>query len=242
MTATNALTVRRADERGRTCLAWLDSHHSFSFGHYHDPAHMRFGPLRVINDDTVAPNEGFAEHPHREMEILTWVLEGGLEHRDSLGSGSVIRPGDAQIMSAGTGIRHSEFNASSTEPVRFLQIWIEPQSPGLPPRYEERHFDGATRDGALCLIASPDARDRSAKVFQDAWVYATLLSDAQTVTHTLDAGRRAWVQVATGAVMLNGELLNAGDGASLVVNAPTELALSSCSDEVVSEALLFDLS
>jgi len=215
-TAAEGMIVRRAAERGRTVLDWLDSRHSFSFGHYYDPEHVSFGPLRVINEDRVAAGAGFGAHGHRDMEILTYVLSGGLAHRDSLGNGSVIRPGDVQRMSAGTGIRHSEYNASDTEPVHFLQIWIEPNARGIKPGYEEKHFPEAERRGRLRIIAARDGRGGALSLHQDADVYAALLDRNDRVTHHPAGTRQIWVQVARGGVDVNGVALEAGDGAGLV--------------------------
>lgn len=231
------LTLRKSDERGHANLGWLDSRHSFSFGHYHDPKHMGFGPLRVINDDRVAPGGGFATHPHSDMEIISYVLEGRLAHKDSLGTGSVIRPGDVQRMSAGTGIRHSEFNASKTEPVHFLQIWIIPERNGLAPGYEQKTFADAEKRGKLRLVGSRDGRDGSVTIHRDVDLYASLLSAGETVTHQLPAGRGAWVQVARGSLILNGERLAEGDG--VAVSTPGALRLEGVDD---AEALLFDMA
>jgi len=231
------LTLRKSDERGRADFGWLDSRHSFSFGHYHDPKHMGFGPLRVINDDRVAPGGGFPTHPHSDMEIISYVLEGGLAHKDSLGTGSVIRPGDVQRMSAGTGIRHSEFNASKSEPAHFLQIWIIPERKGLAPGYEQKAFAETEKRGKLRLVGSGDGRDGSVTIHRDVDLYATLLSAGQAVTHELRAGRGAWVQVARGSITLNGERLTEGDGVS--VSSPATLRLDSVED---AEALLFDMA
>jgi quercetin 2,3-dioxygenase len=230
------IAVRRAGERGRTRTGWLDSRHTFSFGHYQDPAFQGFGDLLVINDDTVAPAGGFGTHGHRDMEILTYVLSGGLEHKDSLGTGSVIRAGEAQRMSAGTGIRHSEFNASKTEPVRFLQLWILPEREGLAPGYEQKPYSAAQKRGRLQPIAAPDARQGALTLHQDAVVYATVLGGAP-VTHAVAAGRRAWVQVATGALTLNGIALHEGDGAAIADEATLTLA-----GAPEAEALVFDLA
>ena len=182
------IQVRRANERGRAAFGWLDSRHTFSFGEYHDPKHMGFGPLRVINDDRVQPGAGFGTHGHRDMEILSYVLEGALEHKDSLGTGSVIRPGDVQRMTAGTGIQHSEFNPTAREPVHFLQIWIEPERDGLAPSYEEKHFADGERRNQLRLIASHDGRDGSLRIHQDADVYAALLDEGKTRRATAARG------------------------------------------------------
>jgi len=229
--------IRKSEDRGKANFGWLDSRHSFSFGHYYDPGHMGFGPLRVINEDRVAPGEGFPEHPHSDMEIVSYVLEGALEHRDSLGTGSVIRPGDVQRMSAGKGIRHSEFNASRSEPVHFLQIWIIPERRGLEPGYEQKSFPDEEKRGRLRLVASRDGREGSVKVHQDASLYATILGKGQRVAHELAAGRLAWVQVAKGAALLNGEALEAGDGASIDVSGTLEL--EGVRD---AEVLLFDMA
>jgi redox-sensitive bicupin YhaK (pirin superfamily) len=198
---------------------------------------MGFGSLRVINDDRVAPGGGFATHPHSDMEIISYVLEGGLAHKDSLGTGSVIRPGDVQRMSAGTGIRHSEFNASKTEPVHFLQIWIIPERNGLAPGYEQKTFADAEKRGKLRLVGSRDGRDGSVTIHRDVDLYATLLSAGETVTHQLSAGRGAWVQVARGSLILNGERLAEGDG--VAVSTPGALRLEGVDD---AEALLFDMA
>lgn len=230
------LTLRKSEERGRADFGWLDSRHSFSFGHYYDEKHMGFGPLRVINDDRVAPGGGFAPHPHSDMEIISYVLDGALEHRDSLGTGSVIRPGDVQRMSAGTGIRHSEFNASKSEPVHFLQIWIIPEKKGLAPAYEQKAFGESEKRGQFRLVGSRDGRDGSVTIHQDVDLHATLLSEGQVVTHALQSGRAAWVQVARGTVTLNGEPLREGDG--VAIQTPGALRLEASSD---SEVLLFDM-
>ncbi|MGQ9371347.1 pirin family protein [Azospirillum sp. ST 5-10] len=231
------IVVRPAEERGAVDFGWLDSHHTFSFGHYHDPRHMGFGALRVINDDRVAPGGGFGAHPHRDMEIISYVLDGALEHKDSLGTGSVIRPGDVQRMSAGTGIVHSEFNHSASDPVHFLQIWIIPESRGLAPGYEQRSFPAAERQGAARLVASRDGRDGSLTVHQDVDLYATLLGAGGTVALDLRPGRRAWVQVARGAVTLDGTPLKEGDGAAV-----TDAARLTLASEHGAEALVFDLA
>jgi redox-sensitive bicupin YhaK (pirin superfamily) len=232
------LTLRKAEERGRANFGWLDSRHSFSFGHYYDPDHMGFGPLRVINDDRVAPAGGFPTHPHGDMEIVSYVLEGGLAHKDSLGTGSVIKPGDVQRMSAGTGIRHSEFNASKTEPVHFLQIWILPERPGLDPSYEQKTFLPEEKRGRLRLVGSRDGREGSVKIHQDVDLYATLLGDGESVSHALKPGRKAWVQVAKGTASLNGEQLYPGDGVG--VDEPGNLELAGTSED--AEILLFDMA
>jgi redox-sensitive bicupin YhaK (pirin superfamily) len=231
------ITIRPSAERGVTDFGWLDSKHSFSFGEYMDYDHMGFHSLRVINDDKVAPGGGFPTHPHRDMEIITWVLSGALEHKDSLGTGSVIRAGDVQRMTAGTGIQHSEFNASKSEPVHLLQIWIYPEKRGLTPGYAQESFPGEKRRGQLKLVASKDGRDGSVSFHQDASVYAAALGPGQKVSHTLAPGRAAWVQVATGALTLNGQRLNAGDGAA--VSDETSLELIGVED---GETLVFDLA
>jgi redox-sensitive bicupin YhaK (pirin superfamily) len=232
------IRLRPADERGRTRLGWLDSRHTFSFGDYRDPRHMGYRSLRVINDDRVAPAAGFGTHPHRDMEIVTCVLAGALEHRDSLGTGSVIRPGEVQRMSAGTGIRHSEYNPSRSEPAHFLQIWIEPAEEGLAPEYEQKAFPDAERRGRLRLVASPDGRDGSVRVHQDAELYAAVLGPGERVSHPLRPGRGAWVQVARGAAVLNGRPLQAGDGAAVEGEAALDLAAA----DGEAEVLLFDLA
>jgi redox-sensitive bicupin YhaK (pirin superfamily) len=230
------MTVRRAKERGHADHGWLDTYHTFSFADYWDARHMGWGPLRVINEDRVAPGAGFPTHAHRDMEILTYVLEGGLEHKDSLGTGSVIRPGEVQRMSAGTGVRHSEFNASRVEPVHFLQIWIEPARRGIAPGYEQKAFSDAERRGRLRLIAAPDGRDGAVTIHQDAAVHATTLDRGQRVEHALAPGRLAWLQVARGALLVNGERLASGDGAAL--EGERTVALEALEP---AEALLFDL-
>jgi redox-sensitive bicupin YhaK (pirin superfamily) len=230
------LNLRKAEERGRANLGWLDSRHSFSFGHYYDPKHMGIGPLRVINDDRVAPGAGFPTHPHGDMEIISYVLEGGLAHRDSIGTGSVIKPGDVQRMSAGSGIRHSEFNASQTEPVHFLQIWIVPDRKGVAPRYQQQHFTDADKRGRLRLIISPDGADGSLSVYQDARVHAGLFDGAEQQSIELPAKRFAYIHVARGAIDVNGQRLVAGDGARL--RDVREIHLSGGEQ---AEVLLFDL-
>jgi redox-sensitive bicupin YhaK (pirin superfamily) len=231
------ISVRPAEERGRANFGWLDSRHSFSFGHYHDPEHMGFGPLRVINEDRVSPGGGFETHGHRDMEIISYVLEGGLEHKDSIGTGSVIRPGDVQRMSAGTGVRHSEFNHSQTAPVHFLQIWLLPEQEGLAPSYEQKNFAASEKQGKLRLIVSPTGRDGSLTIHQNAAIYAALLKEGDQVVHTLKPGRKAWVQVVQGSLDLNGQWLRTGDGAA--VDDVPALTLAAHSDN--TEILLFDL-
>lgn len=230
------ITLRNAGDRGTADLGWLDSKHTFSFGHYYDAEHMGFGPLRVINEDCVAPGGGFPTHPHSDMEIISYVLEGALEHKDSLGTGSTIRPGDVQRMSAGTGVRHSEFNASRTEPVHFLQIWIVPERQGLAPSYEQKTFTDADKHGKLRLIGSRDGRDGSVTIHRDVDLYATLLYEGESVAHEMAKDRGAWIQVARGAVTINGERLGAGDGAS--IEAAGRIVITGTE---FSEVLLFDL-
>jgi redox-sensitive bicupin YhaK (pirin superfamily) len=232
------ITVRHAAERGTANLGWLDSRHTFSFGHYYDPDHMGFGALRVINEDRVRPGAGFGTHGHQDMEIISYVLEGALEHKDSIGTGSVIRPGDVQVMSAGTGIRHSEFNHSKNEPVHFLQIWVLPNRQGLPPRYDQKSFPGSAKRDRLRLVGSPDGRDGSIVIHQDTEIYDGLISNGHTVAHSLKAGRKGWVQVVAGAVEVNGQAAVAGDG----VAVEEEAALSITSRAEDSEILVFDLA
>jgi quercetin 2,3-dioxygenase len=232
------VTVRRAADRGTANFGWLDSRHTFSFGNYHDPEHMGFGALRVINEDRVRGGAGFPTHGHQDMEIISYVLAGALEHRDSIGTGSVIRPGDVQVMSAGTGIRHSEFNHSRNEPVHFLQIWVLPDRDGLPPRYDQKTFADVTRQDRLRLIGSTDGRDGSLVIHQDADIYDSLLGGGQTVTHTLREGRRGWVQVVGGAVAVNGTPAVAGDG----IAVENEAALTVTAHAGGAQFLLFDLA
>jgi quercetin 2,3-dioxygenase len=231
------ISIRPADQRGRAKLDWLDSRHSFSFGDYYDPEHMGFGPLRVINEDRVQPGCGFATHGHRDMEIISYVLEGGLEHKDSLGTGSVIRPGDVQRMSAGTGIRHSEFNPSPVAPVHFLQIWLLPSEAGLTPSYDQKTFPDDEKRGRLRLVASRDGRDGSVLIHQDADIYATRLDRSVEVAHPLAVGRRAWIQVVRGELDLDGWQLRTGDGAGIADQ--DQVRLKAAADD--SEFLLFDL-
>ena len=209
------MEIRRSQERGLAEHGWLRSFHTFSFADYHDPKHMGFGPLRVINEDRVQPGQGFGTHGHRDMEIISYVLEGGLAHKDSMGNGSVIRPGAVQRMSAGTGVRHSEFNASDRELVHFLQIWIEPNRQGVEPSYEEKYFDDASKRGKLRLIASADGRDGSVRIHQDADLYATLLDGDDAVDFQPAPGRRVFVHVVRGAAHVNGQPLDAGDAVKL---------------------------
>lgn len=230
------VAIRHAGERGRANFGWLDSRHTFSFGSYYDPAFMGFGPLRVINEDEVIPGHGFDTHGHQDMEILSYVLDGALEHRDSMGNGSVIRPGDLQRMSAGTGVRHSEMNHSKSEPVHFLQIWIMPEERGMKPSYEQVHFPREVRLDQLALLGSGDGRDGSVRIHQDVDLYAGVLTPGSEVTHPLQRSRGAWVQVARGEVTVNGRTLKRGDGAA-VVDAGT-VVVESVGE---SEVLLFDM-
>jgi redox-sensitive bicupin YhaK (pirin superfamily) len=231
------ITIRKSEDRGHFNLGWLDTYHTFSFDQYFNPAHMHFRRLRVINEDRVAPGQGFPTHSHRDMEIITYILSGALEHRDSMGNGSVIRPGDVQRMTAGSGVSHSEFNPSQSEAVHLLQIWILPNARNLPPGYEEKHFAEDERRGRLQLIASEDGREGSVTIHQDAKVYATLLEAGQTVTQAIDPDRYAWLQVARGTIRLNEMELKQGDGAA--VSKESELAIASHDQ---AELLLFDLA
>jgi redox-sensitive bicupin YhaK (pirin superfamily) len=233
------MEIRRARERGHADHGWLDSWHTFSFADYHDPRHMGFRALRVINEDRVAPGGGFPRHPHRDMEIVSYVLEGALEHKDSLGTGSVIRPGDVQRMSAGTGVLHSEYNASKTEPVHFLQIWILPDRAGHAPGYEQKTFSDADKRGRLRLVASPDGADGSVTIHQDARIHATVLARGAGVEHALAPGRHAWVHVARGAAEVNGTPLAAGDAAALTNEPAPRLRGGGDGD---AELLVFDLA
>jgi redox-sensitive bicupin YhaK (pirin superfamily) len=231
------ITIRPAAERGQTDWGWLDSRHTFSFGEYFDPRNMGFRSLRVINDDRVKPGAGFGTHGHRDMEILSYVLEGGLEHKDSTGGGGVIRPGEIQFMRAGTGVTHSEYNASKTEPVHFLQIWIVPDARGLAPRYDQRTFDAEAAGRGFVLLASKGGRDGSIPVHQDVALWMTRLPDGEERAHALAAGRHAWLHVARGAVTLNGHALEEGDGAALSDEAGAQLE-----GRGSAEVLLFDLA
>jgi redox-sensitive bicupin YhaK (pirin superfamily) len=230
------ITVRRAAERGHESQGWWESHHTFSFDKYYDPTQMGFGHLRAINEDRVAPAAGFPSHGHRDMEILSYVLEGALEHKDNLGTGQVLHAGDVQRMTAGAGMRHQELNASPKEAVHFLQIWITPSQPGLHPSYEQKHFSVAERKGKLRLLASPDGGEGSVTIHQNARMYSALLDGGQTVSHRFEPGRRGWIQVARGAVSVGGIALTEGDGAALA--GEKEAVISAVSD---SEILLFDL-
>jgi hypothetical protein len=231
------ITIRPSAERGGGNHGWLNTKHTFSFADYWDPKWMGFRSLRVINEDRVAPNTGFPTHPHRDMEIITYVLAGKLEHKDSLGTGSVILPGDGQRMTAGSGIRHSEFNPSTTEAVHFLQIWILPEKGALPPSYEQKSFAQAEKSGKLRLIASPNASQGSVKINQDVQLYVTRLKAGEEVSHEFVPGRYGWLQVAHGAVELNGKKLNQGDGAA--ISEEPKLTIKGTED---AEVLLFDLA
>ena len=236
------IRVRRSDERGHASHGWLESRHSFSFAEYHDPRHMGFRSLRVINEDRVQPAQGFGTHAHRDMEIVTYVLEGALEHKDSLGTTSVIRPGEIQRMSAGTGVTHSEYNASREALVHFLQIWILPERAGLAPGYEQRAFEPADRFGRLQLVASRDGSEGSVVVHQDARLYLTELAAGARVVHPLGSGRHAWVQVTRGSVSLAGQRLETGDGAAISDEPQLELAGIALAGAERGELLLFDLA
>ena len=229
------LTLRRSSERGHADHGWLNSYHSFSFAGYHDPAHMGFGPLRVINEDRIQPDTGFGTHGHRDMEIISYVLEGELAHKDNMGNGSVIRPGDVQRMSAGTGVQHSEYNHAKA-PTHFLQIWIEPDVQGIAPGYEEKHFSPADKRGQLKLVASPDGADGSVKVHQDAKIYAGLFDGTEAAQFALAANRKAYVHVARGSIEINGEKLSPGDAAKISGEVAVALA-----NGAAAEVLLFDL-
>ena len=231
------IVIRKSEERGHFSHGWLDTFHTFSFDQYYDPAHTHWRSLRVINEDRVAPGRGFPTHSHSDMEIITYILSGALEHRDSMGSGSVIRPGDVQRMSAGTGVSHSEFNPSDSQSVHLLQIWILPESRGLAPSYEEKSFSEDERRGRLRLVASADGREGSVTIQQDARLYATLLDAGASVEHTLGANRYAWLQVAHGAVKLNEFDLQQGDGAA--VSNETDLKIVA---QEAAEILLFDMA
>jgi len=231
------INVRKSKERGHADLGWLNTRFTFSFADYYDPEHEQFRTLRVMNDDRVAGGGGFPMHPHRDMEIITYVLEGALQHRDSMGNGSVIKPGDIQYMSAGTGVTHSEFNASKTEPVHLYQIWMFPEKQGLKPAYAQRNFSEADKRGKLRLIASPDGREGSVTIRQENELYATVLGKGESVKHALKPDRHAYVQVARGSVKLNGQELAEGDGAA--ISAEKSVELTGTND---AEVLLFDLA
>ncbi len=231
------LTIRRSNERGGGDYGWLNTRHTFSFDQYYDPQWMGFRSLRVINEDVVAPGSGFPTHPHRDMEIITYVLSGKLEHQDSLGTGSIILPGDGQRMTAGSGIRHSEFNPSTKESVHLLQIWILPERRGIEPSYEQKSFVEAEKRGKLRLIASRDGEDGSVRINQDAKLFVSLLGPGEIVTHTLEKNRHAWVQIAKGEVEINGEKLQQGDG--VAISNEAKLSITGTKD---SEVLVFDMA
>jgi redox-sensitive bicupin YhaK (pirin superfamily) len=233
------IELRKSEQRGHADHGWLDTHHTFSFADYYDPNFMGYRSLRVINEDHVAPGQGFGAHPHRDMEIITYVLEGALEHKDSMGNRGIIRPGDVQRMSAGTGVRHSEFNHSKNEAVHLLQIWILPERSGIEPSYGQKAFSEAERAGQLRLIAAREPHDGAVKIHQDARVYASILQKGESVSHSLAAGRGAYVQVARGEVTINGKPLHAGDGAVVEGDPKLEIAHAG---EGKTEFLLFDLA
>ena len=230
------LQIRHSEERGAANHGWLNSHHSFSFGSYHDPKHMGFGPLLVINEDRVTPGQGFGTHGHRDMEIISYVLDGALEHKDSMGTGSVLHYGDVQRMSAGSGVRHSEFNHSQTDGLHFLQIWIQPNVTGIAPSYEEKHFSPETKQGKLRLVASSDGRQGSVLIHQNASIYASIMQEGDALEHALDEGRTAYVHLIRGSLVVNGTPLKAGDALKLTQEA--KVTLDHAED---AEVLLFDL-
>ena len=231
------ITLRKAKERGHANHGWLDSYHTFSFASYYDPNYMGFRSLRVINEDRVHPTKGFAPHSHRDMEIITYILEGALEHKDSMGNSSVINPGEVQIMSAGTGVTHSEYNPSDSQGVHFLQIWILPDTQSLQPSYQQKMYDASKKQGKLCLIASPDGREDSVTIHQDVNLYATVLASGDKISYDIKPNRHVWLQITQGEINLNGELLTAGDAAAISAEKQLEiLAIQS------GEMLLFDLA
>ncbi|SOE00997.1 pirin family protein [Caenispirillum bisanense] len=232
------IEIRRSEERGHADFGWLDSRHTFSFGHYFDPNHMGFRTLRVVNDDRVVPGAGFGEHGHRDMEIISYVVDGALAHKDSLGNVETIGPGEVQVMTAGTGIRHSEFNGSASEGVRFLQMWVLPEREGLKPGYVQKRFGRADKLGRLALLVSRDGRDGSLPIHQDVALYAAVLTEGQAVRHAPAAGRHLWVQVVRGGVELNGTLLREGDGAAV----SDEDAVTLTGLDTESEVLVYDLA
>jgi redox-sensitive bicupin YhaK (pirin superfamily) len=233
-----SVVIRPSAERGHARHGWLDSRHTFSFADYHDERHMGFGPLRVINEDRVQPSAGFPTHGHRDMEIISYVISGGLRHKDSMGTGSVIRPGELQVMSAGSGVRHSESNDSASEPVHFLQIWLMPDEEGLPPRYQQKAFPAAEKAGRLRLVASPDGRDGSLSLRVDAELYATRLEAGESVAHALKPGRLAWAQVVEGGAAVNGAAVSAGDGVAIEAADNVTIAAGASGTEL----LLFDMT
>src|SRR4051812_9722976 len=228
------IEIRHRDERGHFDHGWLNTYHTFSFDRYHDPKHMGFRALRVINEDRVSPAQGFGTHPHRDMEILTYILEGALEHKDSMGTGSIIRPGEVQRMSAGTGVTHSEFNPSKTEPVHLLQIWLLPEKKGIKPSYEQKAFPPDEIRGQLRLVAAREPSGGAVKIHQDVQLFATVL-DGETVTHEIKPGRYVWIQIARGSMLVNDVSLQAGDGVAIADESPARLSGK-------GEALLFDLN
>lgn len=234
------ITIRPAKERGHANHGWLDTYHTFSFADYFDPKHEQFGALRVINEDRVAPGHGFGTHPHRDMEIITYVLEGALAHKDNMGNGSPIVPGEVQRMSAGTGVLHSEFNHSKSEEVHLYQIWILPEKKGIEPSYEQKFFPDEEKLNRLRVIASPTAENGAVKIHQDAKLFAALLEDGKSVTHQLHKGRNAWVQVARGSIDVNGRTLTAGDGAA--ITEEPSVTLTGNANGKKAEVLLFDLA
>lgn len=231
------IILRKAEDRGHANHGWLDTYHTFSFANYYDPKHMGFRALRVINEDRVSPTAGFGTHGHRDMEIITYVLEGALEHKDNIGNGSVIQPGEVQRMTAGTGILHSEFNHSETEAVHLLQIWLLPDQNGLSPSYEQRNFSPAKTPGKLHLVAAKDGRESAVTVHQDVDLYAAVLKAGDRISHTFKPQRHAWIQVARGAITLNGLSLDTSDGAA--ISNETEVVIEATQD---AEFLLFDLA
>ncbi len=231
------IKVRKSQDRGAVNLGWLDSRHSFSFGHYYDPNHMGLGPLRVINEDRVRPGRGFDTHAHRDMEIISYVLEGALEHKDSMGTGSIIKPGDVQRMTAGTGVLHSEYNHSDTDPLHFLQIWIVPEKDRLTPNYEQKHFDLGGGDSGLALIGSPEGRNGSIVINQDVDLFAAKLKKSASVTHHVAPGRQIWLQIVRGAGTVNLVGLTEGDGAA--ISDEGKVRIEATED---SEILLFDMA
>ncbi|MEA5463256.1 pirin family protein [Leptothoe sp. PORK10 BA2] len=232
------ITIRSASARGHANFGWLDSRHTFSFGNYYDPAHMGFGNLRVINEDNVAPGQGFPTHSHRDMEIISYVIDGALEHKDSIGNGSIIRPGDVQRMSAGSGISHSEYNAAQDSPVHFLQIWVLPEKQGIEPGYEQIYISPEEKQGKLRLVGSQDGRDGSVTIHQNINLYATQLTLGDQIDHKLEAHRLAWLQVVQGSLTLNGQALGQGDGAAIADGE--NLSIQGTSGN--AEFLLFDMA
>jgi len=231
------ISIRPSDERGHANHGWLDTFHTFSFNTYYDPRYMGFRQLRVINEDRVAPDRGFGTHSHRDMEIITYVLEGALAHKDSIGTSSVIRPGEVQRMTAGTGVSHSEYNHSPTEPVHFLQIWIEPERQNLEPGYEQRAYPAEEKQGKLRLVASKDGRGNSVTIHQNTELYAAILAENEEVIHHLESGRNAWIQIISGEVTINGTTLKGGDGAAISDELTVKIVCTTA-----TEFLLFDLN